>query len=83
MNRHQLVEALLAAGRPPASFQVAGVHAAEPPSMDFWFMRPGADGGWDVGAFERGTYDVRKHFDAENQAAAFLYKALTGHEPPA
>ena len=81
MDRQQLVEALLAAGQPPGSFQVTGVHSHEPVPTDFWFLRPGSGDGWEVGYFERGVYKVRKRFDAETEAAAWMYRAVTGREP--
>jgi hypothetical protein len=49
-------DGLLAAGLPPGAFRIEGVH--EPPSTDFWFLRP-AGPRWEVGAYERGRWDVR------------------------
>lgn len=81
MNRERLAAALLAAGLPPESFQIPGVHDADPPPTDFWFLRAG-DGGWQVGAFERGVHDVRERFSDEAAAAAWMYRTLTGRPPP-
>ncbi|MFG1796755.1 hypothetical protein [Nocardia sp. NPDC049149] len=80
MDRKQLSAALLGAGLPPESFQIPGIHSHDQLPTDFWFLRPGS-GGWEVGAFERGTYDVRERFRAESDATAWLYRALTGHSP--
>lgn len=51
-------DALLAAGAPPESFQLAGVHESEPLPTDFWFARP-SPAGWEIGSYERGSWDVR------------------------
>jgi hypothetical protein len=82
MDREQLSAALLAAGLPLESFQIPGTHTHDPLPTDFWFLRPGPGGGWEVGAFERGKYDVRERFGSEPEAAAWLYRTLTGNEPP-
>ncbi len=82
MDRHQLVKALLASGVPPQSFQVPGVYTHDPVPTDFWFLRPGEGGGSEVGYYERGSYDVRKRFDSEADAAAWMYHAITGRQPP-
>ncbi|MFI5782121.1 hypothetical protein [Nocardia sp. NPDC051570] len=80
MDRRQLTVALLDAGLAPESFQIAGIHTHEPLPTDFWFLRP-TPAGWEVGAFERGIYEVREHFDTESEATAWLYRTLTGHPP--
>jgi hypothetical protein len=82
VDRYGLRAALLAAGLPPDSFQLAGVHQHVPIPLDFWFLRPAADGRWEVGAYERGVYDVRAVFAAEGAACDFLYLALTGRPAP-
>ncbi|MEU4342369.1 hypothetical protein AB0H00_14050 [Nocardia sp. NPDC023852] len=81
MDRKQLNVALLAAGLPPESFQIPGTHTHDPLPTDFWFLRKGARGDWEVGAYERGKYDVRERFDTEPDAAAWLYRTLTGQAP--
>jgi hypothetical protein len=83
MDLEQLVKALIADGVDPRSFQLPGVHTSEPMPMDFWFLRPGADGGWETGNYERGQYNVFKRFDSEAEATADTYRYLTHHEPPA
>ncbi|PPI94514.1 hypothetical protein [Nocardia nova] len=82
MDRRQLAAALLAAGKPPQWFQIAGVHTHDPLPTDFWFLRPGSSGDWEVGVFERGEYDVRGRFAAESDAAAWVYESMMGHPPP-
>ncbi|WP_280271288.1 hypothetical protein [Nocardia wallacei] len=82
MDRRQLSAALLAAGLPPESFQIHGVHTHDPLPTDFWFLRPGPSGDWEVGAYERGKYDVRERFSTEPAASACLYRSLTGHDAP-
>lgn len=78
MDRRALVAALLAAGLPPESFTVAGVHEHASTPTDFWFLRPAPGGGWQVGSFERGRDDVRAVLDSEAAACEQLYRALTG-----
>ncbi|MEV0458576.1 hypothetical protein [Catellatospora methionotrophica] len=72
-----LVTALLEAGQPPESFQVPGVHEHVPIPTDFWFLRP-AGGGWELGYYERGVYDVREVLPAEAVACTRLYELVTG-----
>ena len=57
MDRHELALALLTTGQPPESFQLAGVHEHVPVPTDFWFLRPAPDGRWEIGSYERGSYD--------------------------
>lgn len=78
MDRRELRDRLLAEGTPPAAFQLAGIHEQKPIPTDFWFLRPAPDGRWEVGAYERGGYDVRRVLDTEAAACAALYRALTG-----
>ncbi|WP_218026926.1 hypothetical protein [Nocardia vaccinii] len=82
VDRKQLVAALLAAGKPPHWFQIAGVHSPDTMPEDFWFLRPGPGGGWEVGVYERGKYNVGARFDAESEAAAWVYQSVMGHPPP-
>lgn len=76
MDRHELRTALLAAGLPPESFQLAGVHEHVPIPPDFWFLRPGPGGRWEIGAYERGLYDVREVFTTEAAACVRFYEIL-------
>ncbi|MDO3650342.1 hypothetical protein [Nocardia mangyaensis] len=78
MNREQLVTALLDAGLATGSFQIPGVHETTPLPTDFWYLRSGADGGWEVGAFERGRFDTRARFDTESAATQWMLSTLTG-----
>jgi len=77
-DRWELRDALLAAGLPPDSFQLAGVHETVPLPTDFWFLRPSADGTWEIGPYERGTYEVREVHVFESAACAGLYRILVG-----
>ncbi|MFC6014202.1 hypothetical protein [Nocardia lasii] len=77
MNRRELSTALTDAGLPPDSFRIEGVHETDPVPTDFWFLRD-SDNGWEVGSFERGTFDVRARFDTESAAADWMLSTLTG-----
>ena len=84
MDRYALRDALRAAGRPPGSFQLEGVHQHVPVPTDFWFLRRTPDGHrWEIGAYERGVYDVRETHDTESSAGDRLYEILTGRSAPA
>ncbi|MGS2806831.1 hypothetical protein [Nocardia sp. MW-W600-9] len=78
MSCQQLSDALADAGLPPGSYQIDGVHESDPLPTDFWFLRPGHDNGWEVGAYERGQFDVRARFDTESAAADWMLTTLTG-----
>lgn len=67
---------LLAAGLPPESFQLAGVHESTPLPTDFWFVRPGQAGWWEVGSYERGVWDVRVVCGSVAEAGAILRRIL-------
>ncbi len=82
MNRRRLADALIAAGLPAGAFQIAGVHESDPLPTDFWFLRPGNAADWEVGAYERGSYDVRERFPTEADAARWMYTTMVGHPPP-
>ncbi len=81
MDRYGVCEALLRAGVSSDAFAVEGVHDVSIP-MDFWFLRRSPKGRWEVGAYERGVYDVRYVYDSESEAAARLYTSLTIAPPP-
>jgi hypothetical protein len=76
VDRHSLRDALLAAGVPPESFQLAGVHEASERPTDFWFLRPAAGGGWEIGSYERGRFEVRETHPSEAEAAHRLFDVL-------
>ncbi|MEV4479928.1 hypothetical protein AB0K04_12970 [Micromonospora coxensis] len=82
MNRHEVRNALMKAGLSPDAFELEGVHEHVPLPPDFWFLRRSAGGGWEIGLYERGTYDVRFGFDTEEEACAGLWRALTGRPAP-
>lgn len=81
MDRPALRDALLAAGLPPESFQLVGVHEHVPTPTDFWFLRPTPNGRWQVGSYERGVFDVREEFGTETDACAWLYQIMLGRRP--
>ncbi|MFG3710746.1 hypothetical protein [Micromonospora sp. NPDC047730] len=78
MDRHEVRSALLATGMSPDAFELEGVHEHVPVPPDFWFLRRSSGGRWEIGAYERGRYDVRLVFDTEAEACAGLWRALTG-----
>lgn len=84
MNRFQLREALRRDGVADGIYQIPGVHESSPVPPDFGFVRPSGDGWWEVGAYERGGYQIDAHFDTEDAACEYLYWQLTGHRhtPP-
>ena len=82
MDRHQVRAALLAAGLSPDAFELEGVHEHVPVPPDFWFLRRSPRGGWEIGLYERGVYDIRQRFDTEEEASAGLWTALTGRPAP-
>ncbi|WP_054815491.1 hypothetical protein [Nocardia arizonensis] len=82
MDRKELLAALLAAGKPPHWFRLVGVHDPDPLPEDFWFLRPGSGGDWEVGVHERGKDNVGARFEAESDAVAWLYRSVMGHPPP-
>lgn len=82
MDRRELRNILLGTGLSPDSFALADVHEHVPLPTDFWFLRPAADGRWEIGLYERGAYDVRETHDTEDAACRALHHALTGHPAP-
>jgi hypothetical protein len=68
-------DALLAAGAPPGSFQLAGAHESTPLPTDFWFARP-SPAGWEVGAYERGTYSVHAVVSSPAAVETLLRQAV-------
>ncbi|GAA5057803.1 hypothetical protein [Nocardia callitridis] len=81
MDRKALAAELAAAGQPPGSYRITDVHDQGDLPTDFWFLRTGDSGKWEVGAYERGTFDVRSTFDSEDEACRWMYRTLTGKEP--
>lgn len=75
MTLAALRDSLLAAGAPPESFQLSGVHESVPLPPDFWFVRPSA-AGWEVGSYERGVWDVRAVVADPADAEPLLRAAL-------
>ncbi|SBT50307.1 hypothetical protein [Micromonospora auratinigra] len=82
MDRYEVRAALLAAGQSPDAFALEGVHEHQPVPPDFWFLRRSPGGGWEIGSYERGRYEVRMAFGTEAEACAALYTVLTGRPAP-
>ncbi len=81
MDRTDLRAALLAAGVAPGAFRLSGVHEPRPLATDFWFLRRGGQG-WQLGPYERGSYEVREELVSEHAACLRLYQILTGRPVP-
>lgn len=76
MDRRALHTALVEARIPGGYYRIEGVHEPVPTPPDFLFVRRGADGGWETGAFERGTYEVVARHPDESAACAHLLGLL-------
>ncbi|EHM24808.1 hypothetical protein SPW_6755 [Streptomyces sp. W007] len=68
--------ALVEAWIPGGYYWIEGVHEPAPTPPDFLFVRRGGDGGWETGAFERGTHEVLAHHPDEAAACAHLLSLL-------
>jgi acetyl esterase/lipase len=80
MDRHELCDALRAAGVPAAYYEIPGCPGGPRPS-DHYFLEE-RDGRWLVGVHERDTRDVHESFPDEAQACRWLYDRLTYQGPP-
>ncbi|MFE7134474.1 hypothetical protein ACFVIM_26805 [Streptomyces sp. NPDC057638] len=76
MDRRQAREALRAAGVAEGYYRIEGVHDPTPTPPDFLFLRRSGDGGWEVGAYERGAHQVIARYGNESTACAHLLKLL-------
>ncbi|MFY0512757.1 hypothetical protein ACOMD4_20535 [Streptomyces anulatus] len=76
MDSRALHAALVEARIPGGYYRIEGVHEPVPTPPDFLFVRRGADGGWETGAFERGTYEVLARHPDEAAACAHLLSLL-------
>ncbi len=76
MDRRALHAALVEARIPGGYYRIEGVHEPVPTPPDFLFVRRGCSGGWETGAFERGTYEVLAHHPDEAAACAHLLGLL-------
>lgn len=76
MDRRELREALRAAGVVDGYYRIEGVHEPAPTPTDFLFLRQGPGGGWETGAYERGSYEVIARHPSEAQACAHLFRLL-------
>ncbi|MEU6016823.1 hypothetical protein ABZ826_23070 [Streptomyces sp. NPDC047515] len=76
MERRELHAALSAAGVADGYYRIEGVHEPAPTPTDFLFLRQAADGVWETGAYERGTYEVIARHPSEQAACAHLLRLL-------
>ncbi|MFI1250406.1 hypothetical protein ACH4TY_27485 [Streptomyces anulatus] len=76
MDRRALHAALVEARIPGGYYRIEGVHEPVPTPPDFLFVRRGGDGGWETGAFERGSYEVLARHSDEAAACAHLLSLL-------
>ncbi|WNF25433.1 hypothetical protein RI138_00685 [Streptomyces sp. C11-1] len=76
MDRRALHAALVEARIPGGYYWIEGVHEPAPTPPDFLFVRRAADGRWETGAFERGTYEVVARHPDEAAACAHLLSLL-------
>ncbi|MFI1397535.1 hypothetical protein [Streptomyces sp. NPDC020681] len=83
MDRHQLCEALSAAGVPAGLYEIADYPG--PPGVprpeDRLYLEKQA-GEWVVGVQQRGVRTVLERFPDEDQACRSLYAKLTDRGPP-
>lgn len=77
MDRHTLREALRTARVADGHYWIEGVHEPTPTPVDHLFLRADGRGGWQVGAYERGTHEVIAVHDGEAAACAHLLRLLT------
>ncbi|HEY5833692.1 hypothetical protein [Streptomyces sp.] len=80
MDRHQLYEALQAAGIPAALYEIAGCPGGPWPTDRLYLEEQ--EGQWAVGVQERGVRRVLERFPDEDQACRSLYDLLTYRGPP-
>ncbi|MFD7702145.1 hypothetical protein [Streptomyces caelestis] len=79
MDRHALHAALRAAGVASGHYWIQGVHEPSPPPTDFLYLRPSptSPGAWEVGAYERGTWETITQHARETDACTHLLRLLT------
>jgi hypothetical protein len=80
MDRHQLCDALRAAGVPAAFYEIPDCPGGPRPS-DHYFLEE-REGQWIAGVHERGRREVHKTFADEDRACRWLYGRLTDEGPP-
>ncbi|MFF3940217.1 hypothetical protein [Streptomyces phaeofaciens] len=83
MDRHQLCEALSAAGVPAGLYEIADCPGSPggPRPEDRLYLEKQA-GEWVVGVQQRGMRTVLERFPDEDQACRSLYAELTDGGPP-
>ncbi|MFD5712526.1 hypothetical protein ACFWHW_19400 [Streptomyces pharetrae] len=79
MDRHALHTALRTAGVADGHYFIQGVHEPSPPPTDFLYLRhaPDEPGMWEVGAYERGTWESITRHRREADACTHLLRLLT------
>jgi hypothetical protein len=70
VDRHALEHALRQAAVPPTHYWIEGVHEPSPTPTDFLYVREDAGGGWETGAYERGTHETIARDPTEGPAYA-------------
>ncbi|MGW6354498.1 hypothetical protein ACWFR5_04650 [Streptomyces sp. NPDC055092] len=76
MDRHALERALRQADVPPTHYWIEGVHEPSPTPTDFLYVREDPGGGWETGAYERGTHETIARHPTEEAACAHLWQLL-------
>ncbi|WP_326708971.1 hypothetical protein OG758_05935 [Streptomyces sp. NBC_01474] len=81
MDRHALEHALRQAAVPPTHYWIEGVHEPSPTPTDFLYVREEPGGGWETGAYERGTHKTIARHPTEGAACAHLWQLLNWVSP--
>ncbi|MGW6140579.1 hypothetical protein ACWFRM_32665 [Streptomyces sp. NPDC055144] len=76
MDRNALERALRQAAVPPTHYWIEGVHEPSPTPTDFLYVREDPGGGWETGAYERGTHETIARHPTEDAACAHLWQLL-------
>lgn len=83
MDNHQLLTALDAAGVDRRAYDVKPGPSAElPRRMDVPVLAQDVDGRWYSGFGERGSFEVLRYFDSEDEACDHFYRSFTAPESP-
>lgn len=81
---HQELSAALAAAGTGANHYAIHPEPSEhlPYDMDVYVLARDSDGRWFTGFGERGTFDVRRYFDSEDEACRYFQREVTGGRRP-